>query len=462
MPILKIFKGNLADKLYSEKEIIKTKSKGLHAKKAQMNICKRDMEELSLAESLVQLAKNQMFALTEFSEFMDFIHDETNQSNVEAVTLFSSINPVYTNEDKYTNYFAQFDHILNNTDNNEYKDENGEVKSLKEWYPYLYNQACKEYYELYSEISVHQINIYKIANDAVSTIDIRRGEVDLVLSIAKEISTNVTKLIDFATQNFGTDSEKLKDIANTLQEQEQQVRIEYKENIDEDTTIVPVIFNTEVKDLKSGLKDLNLPYGHEVEITITTNITGSFSYNKNDQLFDSKLIKISLATGGATHKFNITNYNNDITQFTINNILTTFIPSDLKRYSVSENYNILTIDGDPVNTSNSNLICNINLDGKVPTKITQIVWDDVKTISQEKFANIPTEQHYYINATYQGLSEPISTEVNKQDIIAYKVIENTKSDMLVNDFYNKRGTYDIYYSLDTGIMTDTPLRISII
>lgn len=462
MPILKIFRGNLADKLYSEKEIIKTKSKDLRTKKDQMNICKRDMEELALAESLVQLAKKQMFALTEFSDFMDFIHDETNQLNAEVEMLFSSINPVYTNEDKDTNYFAQFEHILNNTDNDKYKDENGEVKSLKEWYPYLYNQAQKDYYELYSEISVHQINIYKIANDAVSMIDIRREEVDLVLSIAKEISSNVNKLIDFATQKFGTDSEKLNNIANTLQEQEQQVRIEYKENLNEDVTIIPVIFNTEVKDLTSDLKDLNLAYGYETEIKITTNVPGSFSYKENDQSFDSKLIRVSLITGGVTHKFNITNYNNSLTQFTINDILTTFTPNDLEHYSVSENYNILTTDGDPVNITNSNLICNINLEGIVIEKITQIVWDFTNTRAQEKNANMPDEQHYYVNATYEGLLDSISTEVNKQDIIAYKVIDGVQSDLIVSDFYSKRGIYNIYYSLDTGITTDTPLRISII
>ena len=78
MPILKIFRGNIADQLYSEKEIINTKSKDLRIKKAQMNICKRDMEELALAKSLVQVAKNQVYALTQIEDFMEFIHADTN------------------------------------------------------------------------------------------------------------------------------------------------------------------------------------------------------------------------------------------------------------------------------------------------------------------------------------------------------------------------------------------------
>ena len=78
MPILKIFRGNIADQLYSEKEIINTKSKDLRTKKAQMNICKRDMEELALAKSSVQVAKNQVYALTQIEDFMEFIHADTN------------------------------------------------------------------------------------------------------------------------------------------------------------------------------------------------------------------------------------------------------------------------------------------------------------------------------------------------------------------------------------------------
>ena len=63
MPILKIFRGNIADQLYSEKEIINTKSKDLRIKKAQMNICKRDMEELALAKCLFSFLKSTSSSL---------------------------------------------------------------------------------------------------------------------------------------------------------------------------------------------------------------------------------------------------------------------------------------------------------------------------------------------------------------------------------------------------------------
>ena len=139
MPILKIFRGNIADQLYSEKEIIKSKSKDLRIKKAQMNICKRDMEELALAQSLVQIAKNQVYALTQIEDFMEFIHAETNYQNIDIAALFESLNPEYDyEEDHYSNLFANFDYELNNKERLEYKNEAGEVLSLKDYYPWLF------------------------------------------------------------------------------------------------------------------------------------------------------------------------------------------------------------------------------------------------------------------------------------------------------------------------------------
>ena len=94
MPIIKIFKGNIADQLYSEQNIIKTKSKDLQIKKQQMEICKRDMEKITLSESLVQVAKNQVYALTQISAFMDFVNSSDNQ-NSEITELYNTINPNY-------------------------------------------------------------------------------------------------------------------------------------------------------------------------------------------------------------------------------------------------------------------------------------------------------------------------------------------------------------------------------
>ena len=133
MPILKIFRGNIADQLYSEKEIINTKSKDLRIKKAQMNICKRDMEELALAKSLVQVAKNQVYALTQIEDFMEFIHADTNYQNIDISALFESLNPEYDIDDRYSNLFANFDYQLNNTENLEFKNDDGEVLSLNDY-----------------------------------------------------------------------------------------------------------------------------------------------------------------------------------------------------------------------------------------------------------------------------------------------------------------------------------------
>ncbi len=340
MPILKIFRGELADKLYSEKEIIKTKSKGLRVKKTAMRIYKRDMEELSMAEELVNVAKNQMFALIQFEDFMNFIHNDANYENIEAATLFSSINPEYDPDDIYTNLFANFDYVLNtteHTDNSKYTDDNGVVKSLKEWYPYQYQKAYTEYYELYSEISEHQINIYKIANDAVGLIDTRRGEVDLVLSITKEISSNVSKLIDIA-KKFGTNTNELNDIANDLNEQSQQVQSTYKDNLNEnDETVFSVNFTTEYVGAKN--KTITIANGESATIKITTNVSGIFTITNTVPYYD-----IQVETGGTQHIFTITNLNTTNYEHTIFTIMTKFAPLD-SHYLSYENYNILSPTG---------------------------------------------------------------------------------------------------------------------
>ena len=234
-----------------------------------MEICKRDMEKITLSESLVQVAKNQVYALTQISAFMDFVNSSDNQ-NSEITELYNTINPNYDSDDTETNLFAQFDYVLTNKENNEYKNDDSEVLSLKEWYPYLYQKSYSDYYALYSEISVHQINIHKIANDAIGTVDLRHNEVDIVMAIAENISNSVNKLVDFASEYFGSNAEKINNIVNEVGAQEQVMCSRYMRNIDEDYEIVPVTFDVSC-DLAVG-NTIAIGFDEVAKIVVSTNV----------------------------------------------------------------------------------------------------------------------------------------------------------------------------------------------
>ena len=467
MPILKIFRGNIADQLYSEKEIIKTKSKDLRIKKAQMNICKRDMEELALAKSLVQIAKNQVYALTQIEDFMEFIHADTNYQNIDIAALFESLNPEYdVEEDHYSNLFANFDYQLNNKENLDFKNDNGEVLSLNDYYPWLFQDAQEQYYKIYSEISTHQINIYKIANDAIGLVDLRRGEVDTVLAIAKDISESVNKLVTFATQYFGDNSDKINEIVNDLTEQEQQVHIEYKQSLDEDESIVPVIFETKCNQLAANAKSVSVEYHDSVKVIITSNVPGTFVINEQPYSNNEQIAQITVSSTGVRHEFTIKNLNESLLIYTIDKISTTFTPADTRKYKVFENYNILTTDGDAVSISKDNLIFSVDLQPLEVTRLTRITW---KNDGTPKYANKPSEQHYYVNARYNAADNTYfdtEVEIDKNSIEAYPHQSYSYSysysgQSLVEQFYIKRGQYDLYCQLN-NIRTQTPMTVSIL
>lgn len=467
MPILKIFRGNIADQLYSEKEIIKTKSKDLRIKKAQMNICKRDMEELALAKSLVQIAKNQVYALTQIEDFMEFIHADTNYQNIDIAALFESLNPEYdVEEDRYSNLFANFDYQLNNKENLDFKNYDGEVLSLNDYYPWLFQEAQEQYYKIYSEISTHQINIYKIANDAIGLVDLRRGEVDTVLAIAKDISESVNKLVNFTTQYFGDNSDKINEIVNDLTEQEQQVHIQYKQNLDEDDSIVPVIFETKCNQLVANTKSVSVEYRDSVKVIITSNVPGTFVVNEQPYSNNEQIAQITVSSTGVRHEFTIKNLNESLLIHTIDKISTTFIPTDTNKYQVFGNYNILTTDGDAANVSKANLIFSIDLQPLEVTKLTTITW---KSDGKSKYANKPGEQHYYVNARYKTADNTYFTdeiEIDKDSIEAYEHQSYSYSysysePTLVEQFYIKRGQYDLYCQLN-NVRTQTPMIVSIL
>ena len=492
MSIIKIFRGNIATQLYSEKEIIKTKSKDLRTKKTQMKICKRDMEELALAESLVQIAKNQVYTLTQIEDFVNFIHSEENYQNIDIETLFDSINPDYDpNSDIYSNLFAQFDYALTNKDNVEYKNDSQEILSLKEWYPYLYQKASVEYYELYSEISVHQINIYKIANDTVGVVDIRRGEVDMLLSIAKNISENVNKLIDFTSQYLGTDSEQIKQIANDMTEQEEQVHTEYLSNIDEDDMTIPVTFDVQCNQLLANSKRLSVNYDDSVKIMVTSNVPGVFTINEqptlnyvvtgyvngeNFEIIDANESNsnnvtptsyndidnnqqsniVSVVSNGVRHEFVIKNNCKSTTPNIIETINAKFTPTDTTHYSVHNNYNILTKNGDAIDNDKSNLLFDIEFQPLEITGIIEITWVDD---SIPKYASQPNEQHYYVNVKYTTTNNVTLnniTEIDKDTIEAYSIVDST----LVNNFYITRGQYNLFCQLG-AIRTQIPIVVTI-
>lgn len=459
MPILKIFRGNIADQLYSEKEIINTKSKDLRVKKAQMNICKRDMEELALAKSLVQVAKNQVYALTQIEDFMEFIHADTNYKNIDIAALFESLNTEYDIEDRYSNLFANFDYQLNNTENLEFKNDNGEVLSLNDYYPWLYQNAQEQYYKLYSEISTHQINISKIANEAIGLIDLRRGEVDAVLAIAKNISESVNKLVDFTTQYFDDSSDKINEIVNDLNEQEQQVHVQYRQNIDEDDSIVPVIFDTTCNQLIANTKSVSVKHNDSVKVIITSNVPGTFTINEQPSINNEQIAKVTISSTGVIHEFTIKNLNESLLLYTIDNISTTFTPTDTSKYQIFENYNILTTDGDAANVSKANLICSIDLQ---PLEVTQLISIEWKNDETPKYAGNPGDQHYYVIATYQAANNAYYSneiEIDKDSIEAYKHSDSEQTS--VTNFYIIKGQYDLYCQLN-DVRTQTPMMVTIL
>ena len=470
MPIIKIFKGNIADQLYSEQNIIKTKSKDLQIKKQQMEICKRDMEKITLSESLVQVAKNQVYALTQISAFMDFVNSSDNQ-NSEITELYNTINPNYDSDDTETNLFAQFDYVLTNKENNEYKNDDSEVLSLKEWYPYLYQKSYSDYYALYSEISVHQINIHKIANDAIGTVDLRHNEVDIVMAIAKNISNSVNKLVDFASEYFGSNTEKINNIVNEVGAQEQLMCSRYMRNIDEDYEIVPVTFDVSC-DLAVG-NTITIGFDEVAKIVVSTNVPGTFELDEQHYVYidgvKRETATITVNSTGVTHEFVIKNTNDSLSSNVIYDIFATFTPTDEENYQVY-NYNILSTNGDEIDITRSNMLFNVNLKPIEIKTLTSISWKD--SVCQYSAA-YPERQHYMLNCNYESSDGKLKTgviEAPKSQIEAfahsnedstYSYIQSSYASNKITDFYTSIGQYDLYYTLNSK-RTDQPMVVTII
>ena len=330
---------------------------------------------------------------------------------------------------------------------------------MNDYYPWLYQNAQEQYYKLYSEISTHQINIYKIANEAIGIIDLRRGEVDAVLAIAKNISESVNKLVDFATQYFDDSSDKINEIVNDLNEQEQQVHVQYRQNIDEDDSIVPVIFETTCNQLIANTKSVSVKHNDSVKVIITSNVPGTFTINEQPSINNEQIAKVTISSTGVIHEFTIKNLNESLLLYTIDNISTTFTPTDTSKYQIFENYNILTTDGDAANVSKANLICSIDLQ---PLEVTQLVSIDWKNDETPKYAGNPGDQHYYVIATYQAANNTYYSneiEIDKDSIEAYKHSDSEQTS--VTNFYIIKGKYDLYCQLN-DVRTQTPMTVTIL
>ena len=244
-----------------------------------------------------------------------------------------------------------------------------------------------------------------------------------------------------------------------MNEQEQQVHVQYRQNIDEDDSIVPVIFDTTCNQLIANTKSVSVKHNDSVKVIITSNVPGTFTINEQPSINNEQIAKVTISSTGVIHEFTIKNLNESLLLYTIDNISTTFTPTDTSKYQIFENYNILTTDGDAANVSKANLICSIDLQ---PLEVTQLISIEWKNDETPKYAGNPDDQHYYVIATYQAANNTYYSneiEIDKDSIEAHKHSDSEQTS--VTNFYIIKGQYDLYCQLN-DVRTQTPMTVTIL